>query len=289
MRGATMDNPGCEWIRSRLPLCAGAGDGLHDPDDDGGDLGVEDRRAIERHLAECPGCRGRRAELADAMGALAVTADALPTAPEAPSLWAALERRIAAQPPRAGVEPGRARHREPAAGPGPDWAALDDERPLQLAWRQDTVREAAEAVGLVARPGRSGVSGRFPGGPWRVAGVSLAASILLLMVVMPVLWRLRSSAEAKMLANAEPVPPMVGPPVPTRAELADADIPAVEEGGELDGRQLAQAEPIKPPPDPGPAADAPAAGKAGSSPRIGFDLEHVTPMPPGGRDDKPVY
>jgi len=284
--GATMDNARCEWIRSRLPLFAGVGDGLDGPDDDGGDLDVGDRRAIERHLAGCPGCRGRRADLEGAMGALAAIAGGLPAgSSDATSLWPALERRIAARAPRAGIDPGGMRYREPAAGRGPDWAALDDERPLQSAWLQDTLREAAEAVGLGARPG---IAGRIRGGPWRVAGVSLAASILLLLVVLPVTWRLRSGAEARMLANAEPVAPMVGPPAPTDVELAEIEAPAPAKRRGIDARELAQAEVIKRPADPAPAADAAAGGKAGSS-RFGYDLEHVTPMPPDGRDAKSVY
>ena len=118
MMGTTMDNSSCEWVRGRLPLCMGAGDGPDDPGDDGGDLGVEDRRTIERHLAACPGCREHRSELAGALGALAVAAGALPVVPDAPSLWPALERRIAAHqasrrferaPGSGSRPPGRAR------------------------------------------------------------------------------------------------------------------------------------------------------------------------------------
>ena len=246
MRGSTMDNSSCEWIRGRLPLSMGGGDDLHDPDDDGGDLGLEDRRTIDRHLAECARCREHRSELADALGVLAAAAGALPVVPDAPSLWPALERRIAAR--QACGDSSNARKREPAAGAGPIWAILDDERPLQSAWRHDTLREVAEAAGWGTRPDRSARAGRDRSGrsplglgvSWRVAGVSLAASILTLLVVLPVAWRLQGGAEARMAANATPVAPLVGPPAPDGAEVADLDTPAPEVERDLDARQLAR-------------------------------------------------
>ena len=293
MRDSTMDNSSCEWIRGRLPLSMGNGDDVHDPGGDGGDLGLEDRRTIDRHLAECAGCREHRSELAGALGALAAAAGVMPVVPDAPSLWPALERRIAARRP--GGDSADARKRESAAGSGPIWAILDDERPLQSAWWHDTLREVAETAGWGTRPERSvragrGRSGRSPlglCGTWRVVGVSLAASILTLLVVVPVAWRVRAGAEARMLANAVPVPPLVGPPAPTRTEVVDLDTPAPKVEQDLDARQLAQAEPIKPPADPTPAAAS--GSKPGAVSRFGYDLEHGTPMPPDGRDAKPVY
>jgi Putative zinc-finger len=295
MRGTTMDNPSCEWIRGRLPLCMGAGDGLHDPGDDEGDLDVEDRRAIERHLAWCSGCREHRSELAGALGALAATAGALIVVPDAPSLWPALERRIAAREVRG--DTAKARKRGPAAGSGPIWAILDDEGPLQSAWLHDTLREVAEAVGLGARPERSSRAGRDRSGrspwvlgvSWRVVGVSLAASVLTLLVVVPVAWRLRAGAEARMHAFAVPVGPLVGPPAPSAAEVADRHAPVPEVQRDIDARELAQAEPIKPPADPTPRANAAAGGKSEASSRFVYDLEKGNPMPPDGRDAKPVY
>jgi hypothetical protein len=295
MKGSTMDNSSCEWIRGRLPLSMGVGDELQDPGDDGGDLGLEDRRTIDRHLAECPGCREHRSELAGALGALAAAAGALPVMPDAPSLWPALERRIAAR--RACGDSTDARKREPAVGAGPIWTILDDERALQSAWRHDTLREVAEAAGWGTRPDRSAGVGRDRSGwsslvavgSWRVVGVSLAASILTLLVVLPVAWRLQGGAEARMLANAAPVAPMVGPPAPGEFEVADLDAPAPASERDLDDRQLARAEPIRPPADSTPSADAAAGGKLGAASRFGYDLEHGTPMPPDGRDAKPVY
>src|SRR5262245_66313338 len=128
MRGTTMDKPGCEWVRGRLPLWIGDGG---DSDDDGGDLSAEDRRAIEGHLRGCAGCRAHQAGLAGALEALAVTAGTAPAVPDAPSLWSSLERRIAAHHP--GDDPRPSRAWDPVAAGGPVWTALDDERPLRSA------------------------------------------------------------------------------------------------------------------------------------------------------------
>lgn len=273
MRGRTMDNSYCEWIRGRLPLYAGAGDG---PADDGVDLVAADRRAIERHLAGCPACRGRRSELVGALGALAVTAGEPPIAPDAPSLWPALERRIAGH--RACGASGTPGRRDPGA----IWEALDDDRPLRSAWVQDTLREVVESAGLGPRPGRSA-------GPWRVVGASLAASVLVLLVVVPVAFRLRAGAEARMLAYSLPVAPLVGPPAPPPGSEATARDPlALEDERDPAAGQLAQAEPIKPPPPADPPARAATEGRPSAS-RFGYDLEIGNPMPPDGRDAKPVY
>lgn len=286
--GTTMDKAFCEWVRSRLPLCVGAGDTPGDPDDDGADLGIEDRGAVAYHLADCPDCRAHRAELAGALDALAATADAVPVAPDPSSLWPALQRRIAAHPP-VGADPAQDRGGEPAAdraGSGSIWGALDDDRPLKAAWMRDTLKELAEAAGGAVRPSLA------PGVSWRVVGSSLAASILAALVVVPVTWRLRDASEARMVANAVPVRALVGPPAPA-VEVTATDAPAPKVDRDIPARELAQAEPIRPPADPAPAAaptaPEPARGEPATSSRLGFDLEHGTPMPPDGRDAKPIY
>ena len=166
MMGTTMDNPTCEWIRGRLPLGLGSGEGLDRPGGEGDDLGSDEHRAIGRHLAGCPGCRRHRSELADALGALAVAAGTVPVRPDTPSLWPALQRRIAALPTGGvPVEDGA----DPADGPAPPWTSLDDDRPLRSAWMQDTLSEVAESAGLVSWPERwperwAGLPRSDPGG-----------------------------------------------------------------------------------------------------------------------------
>jgi hypothetical protein len=278
MMGTTMVNPSCEWIRGRLPLSLGDGEAPDPPGDEAVDLGLEDRRAIERHLADCPGCRRHRSELAGAIGALAVAAGAVPVAPDAPSLWPSLERRITAR--ALGGDPVGVRRAEPVD-------RLDDDRPLRSAWNRDTLRELAETAGLGAWPGPPRL------GSWRVVGVSLAASALMIMVVVPVSWQLRAGAEERMLVNAEPAPAPVGPPAWLASSPADADAPAPDPGERrrLPARERLQAAAIQPPAGPTPVAVAPAAAasKPQESSLLGFDLEPGTPMPPDGRDARQIY
>ena len=221
----TMDNPACEWVRGRLPLWTGFGDGADDPSDDGGDLGVEDRRSIGRHLKGCPGCREHRSALSRSMEALdrrvglvadrsgcAVIVGLAGAADRGPSIRT----------------PARRRNRPGSRPPAGNWrlASLDGERPLQSAWMQDTLRELLDAAGLGALGDRSGSAGRGPSmrspraatGRWRIAGASLAASVLALLVVLPASWRQRAGAEARIRENAAPVAAMVELPAgaPTR-------------------------------------------------------------------------
>lgn len=291
----TMDNPGCEWVRGRLPLWTGFGDGADDSSEDGGDLGIEDRRSIGRHLKGCPECRAHQSRLACSMEALAVAAGSLPIAPDVPSLWRSLEQRIAAHHSHDGSEnrPGR----EATVVGEPDLSLLDAERPLQSAWMQDTLREVLDVAGLGALgdrfgdPGRghSARSPRLASGRFRIVGASLAASILALLVVLPASWRQRAGAEARIRENAAPVDAVVGLPAappPEATLLAESD--PDDEPGIAEG-QLAQAEPDHSRAEPTPAADSPAVTKPVAPTRFGYDLEHGTPMPPEGRDVKPVY
>jgi len=291
MRGTTMDNPGCEWIRGRLPLWIGDGDGS---DEDGGDLSVQDRRTIEGHLRECPRCRERQTGLARALEALIVAAGVPAMAPDEPSLWPSLERRIAAQ--HRGDDPGMHRVREPVAGGSRVWPTLDDERPLRSAWRRDTLREVVEAAGLgvLSDPsegacrGRPGRSPRVVGGGWRIVGASLAASVLALVVVWPTAWRRQAAAEATILANAAPAASPGGPPAPDEPAAEALEDPAPGAHRHIPTDQLAQAE-IRPPAEPPSAADAKAGPRPEPPVQFDYDLDHGTPMPPDGRDAKPVY
>lgn len=77
-----MGNEHCRWVRDRLPLLAGD------------DLGVEDRRGVERHLIGCLGCRGHRRSFDGALLALRSVALTSPVRPDASSLWPGLARQI---------------------------------------------------------------------------------------------------------------------------------------------------------------------------------------------------
>lgn len=72
----------CSWVLRRLPLL------------DGGELAMDERRRVERHLIGCPDCRDRRSASVDSLSALRAFAEASPARPDAPSLWPALARQI---------------------------------------------------------------------------------------------------------------------------------------------------------------------------------------------------
>jgi len=285
-----MDNPGCEWIRGRLPLWVGDGDGS---DDDGGDLSVQDRRTIEGHLRECPRCREHQGGLARALEALTITAGVPAMAPDEPSLWPSLEHRIAAQ--HRGDDPGMHRVRGPVAGGSRVWPTLDDERPLQSAWRRDTLREVVEAAGLgvLSDPSegvRRGRSPRVVGGGWRIVGTSLAASVLALVVVLPTAWRRQAAAEATILANAAQSASPDGSPAPNESPATEVeDLAPSRAHRHIPTDELAQAEPIRPPAEPRSAVDAKGGPRPEPPVQFDYDLDHGTPMPQDGRDEKVVY
>ncbi len=97
----------CRWARRRLPLLAG------------GDLLVDERRKVERHLIGCPDCRDRRDASEGALSALRAIASEPTARPDAPPLWPELARQIRQSrhvPPRPAWWP------LPRLAPGP-WPA----------------------------------------------------------------------------------------------------------------------------------------------------------------------
>lgn len=77
----TLDHQ-CRWVKRRLPLLAG------------GELEVQERRSVERHLIGCPDCRARRDSSAEALVALHRLGEEAPPPIDAPSLWPELARQI---------------------------------------------------------------------------------------------------------------------------------------------------------------------------------------------------
>lgn len=290
MMGTTMDKSSCQWVRGRLPLWVGFGDVARDPSGDGDDLSALDQRSIEAHLEVCAACREHRSGLASAREALGRAAVAPPLAPDTPSLWPALEQRIAASRSH---DPARTSPvRESVVERARAWAALDDDRPLRAAWMQDTLREVVEAAGLRTgqvpdRPGRghSAPSSRAARGRWWIVGSSLAASILAMLVVLPVAWRLRSAAESRIRDNTTPVAMPAGLVDSPEDEVPDLVEPAPVRPRDVPAGQLARAESVKLPADPSASPDL----KSDSPLRYGYDLENGIPMPLDGRDAKPAY
>jgi hypothetical protein len=290
-----MGNPSCEWVRDWLPLLAGDGEEISGED---GDLSVEDRRRMERHLGECTSCRQHRAALAGALSILGAIAAEPPVGPDTGSVWPGLEGRI-----RRHHERERSRWMGALRASCPQglrvtadrlyrgWGEIRSQFPFQMAWARDSVREFLDARLRVLKP--DPVLGRdFPlRGAFPRLAFGLGLAFLALLIIVPLVHRRQSRAEAQIAANAAPIPGANIPP----AELQD-EPQVASNAPEADPRpadSLAQA-------DPPPAADAPAAGQgqgaaarpsaaASPTPPYYFDLEHGIPMPPDSRGGKPAY
>jgi len=297
--GTTMGNPACDWVRARLPLWVGVNDDPTEQNGEGDDLSPEDRRSIEGHLGACPGCRQHQVDLELAYSALAGAAGSLLVAPDAPSLWPVLERRMEAHDARTRPPSLRARHCVTDRGRR-DLTDLDGERPLRSAWMRDSLGEILEGAGLSRRGTRPGNGldespDRGPQAPapsgWRpawITGAGLAAAILALVIALPAVRRQHSDAQSIIHANAEPLTHPVVPEVPVKAEdPAPADV--ADDRASIPARELAQAEPIPVPQAPATAHEGSPASKTATPSRLNFDLEHGTPMPPDARGAKPVY
>jgi Putative zinc-finger len=279
--GKTMSNPGCEWVRVCLPLWVGDSADRTEQNGEEGDLSASDRQAIERHLEDCASCRRYRTTLDQALGALAIAAAELPVEPQAPSLWPALERRIASHDARISSRWLRAagRFTDPMTRA---WGALHGERALRQAWTRDSLREAFRG-----RQRQGYESRRRPG---LVLGISLAASILVAIIGVPALHRQWADAQARIAANAAPLADPGVSPLP--AEEDSFENPDPDEVNDVAANPLVQTEPAR-------TSETPVAGLDGASApkpspaspprRFGYDLEHGTPMPPDAREPKPVY
>jgi hypothetical protein len=118
----------CRWVRHRLPLLIG------------GELGIDERRKVERHLIGCLDCKGHREASNDALSALRSFAEVAPARVDPPSLWPALSDQIR-----------QSRHVKPT----PSWW----EAPLPRAWAAACL--AMALIGMIAAP-LSLLSGREP-------------------------------------------------------------------------------------------------------------------------------
>ncbi len=297
--GTTMGNPACEWVRALLPLWVGVNDDPTERNGEGDDLSPEDRRSIEGHLGACLSCRQHRLDLDRAYSALAGAAGSLLIAPDAPSLWPLLERRMEAHDARTRPPWIRAVQRVTDRGLRA-LTDLDGDRPIRSAWMRDSLGEILEGAGLGRRgtqprngpgepPGRGqGAAAQSGWRPGWVAGAGVAAAILALVIVLPAVRRQHSDAQSVIRANAEPLADNRVPEVPGTAEdPATPDI--TDDRASIPARELAQAEPIPVPQAPAPAHEGSPASKTAPPSRLNFDLEHGTPMPPDARDAKPVY
>ncbi len=273
-----VDNRDCEWVRARLPLLVGDGaaDGP-DADGQGGDLAPGDGFEIERHLACCASCCQQRVALERAMTALVAAAEFMPVETDVPSLWPALERRIAKLEKRQASGWLRA-----LRGLADRWVpigtVLDSERPLRLAWMRDAVVES------IHRRKQWALS------PERRSALliqsSIAAAALVVLIALPVVRRQWVDAQSTIAGNAAPLPDpvVVSAPDDNPPPLADPG-----DDGEPPARQLAEVDPARMPEISGLGPDGAALPRQGPQTRFGFDLERGISQAPDGRESKPVY
>jgi hypothetical protein len=328
MNGAT-----CRWVCERLPLFVEERDDLSA---DQGSLGAEACERIGRHLAACEDCRARESALAEVVSVLGAVAGDVPAEAGVGSLlpgvseqirwheeqsrsaWARLWRVLGISG-LLGVRPRPLRA----------YASLRCERPLQLAWLRDSLRERlAEPLALVRMaPAACRRDMRPPA--FRLdlgAGLAIAGMLLFAFVLAGSVHQRRFQAQSQIAANAAPIPGMgMGMGVPRMDAAPVPDLLAAETMTRTEDNRAdepiqtpraAQPEPLAvalasapaahagsspvfkpagiaaPPGTAAPAATPSAvASSAGSSPapRYDFDLEHGTPMPPETRGGKPAY
>ena len=275
-----MGNHKCEWIEARLPLWVDNGDcdGSTEVSGERGDLTAKERQQIEQHLAGCARCQRRRLALEQALGALAVAANHVPIAPDAPSLWPLLEQRIADSDTSGGGRWSLASGRSTARSVRP-WANLDSVRPLRQAWTRDTLAEM-----LAGSNQPTSESKRFSTSLFKTGAV--AAAVLVTLTGMWMAHRDRAIAENIILANSMPL----ADPLPVTAVAEEAPSENVDrDKDDVPINQLAEAEPPRSPESASPSRVEATVPKPSIHTRFGFDLEHGIPMPPDSREAKPVY
>lgn len=253
----------CGWTRDRLPLLAEE-EGSAAPSGVG--PSPAERRLIAAHLNRCGGCRDHLGSLRGVLDVLERAAAESPVDPRSPSLWPALEARIAAAESR------------PSAPPSV-WARLSSRAlPPEL-------RAALERTARRLEFPRDEWPTPLTGGRLTIApGLAAAAALLIALTVVPRLQSWRADSEAGIAAAEAPLPSLAGPPRP--AALPDrVDLLEVVEVGEADesrasaigSESLAQ---NTTPPSP-PRADESAETPADAVRRYDFDLERGVPMPRG--------
>jgi len=252
---------GCRWTRDRL---------LPPTEELGGlaPTAPGERRLIDAHLERCGDCRDHLESLRGALAALELAAADSPVDPRSPSLWPALEARIAAEARRAeAIPPSR-------------WARLSS-RALPPSLRA-TLRRTARRLEVP----RDEWPTRLTQRPMVVGpGLAAAASLLIVLTAQPRIQAWRADSEARIAEAEAPVAifveePNPAPPTPARVEFFEMMEPGeVEEpsastiGVESLARNTAPPSPVPTDPSAEPPSDAVR--------RYDFDLERGVPMPRG--------
>jgi hypothetical protein len=275
--GKTKEDAGCDWVRARLPLWVGDLDVQTDGNGEGGDLNSVEHERIERHLEHCATCRRHRTNLERALETLAAGAADLPVEPQTPSLWPALKRRIQDrhQPvPSPWIRVARALTNQWAGG----LTEFTTDQPVRRAWARDSL----QAIFTSRESGPLGSKQRA-----RLAlGLSLIASLLIAVIMVPGLWREWANAQSTIKANASPLADrgasLKEPALEPRPEPTRSDDSQVQD-------EVVQAELVRSVEPTGGGVNSSAEAKPAAPARLGYDLEHGIPMPPDARESKPVY
>jgi len=303
-KGMIMGRPSCDWVHERLPLLVDDSDGISC---EGNDLSVEDRCRLEHHLAECASCRQHRAALEKAIAILSIAATEMTAGLRTPSLWPMLEERIQHHHAQSrstwlralrSICPEGIRITADRFIRGCDH--LRGDLPLQLAWTRDSLGDfLAGRAWFAFSSGRSrhgaahrSVTPRFG------LGFSLAMAGMVVLFLVVVIQQRKTLAEARIAANAVPVPSLELP-LPELPEASKDVVTATSSSTVArasDSLALASPPVLPAAPSMGQIATAKTAATAtttatsATSPtRYDFDLEHGTPMPPETRGGKPAY
>jgi hypothetical protein len=251
--GISMGNRQCGWVRARLSLWVGDGGFRANASNnaEGGDLVAEERRDIQRHLALCTSCREHQLALEQAFGALSAASALAPVDPHVPSLWPMLEQRIA--------------HRDTITIPRrlqtgsaladrlvQTWTACDHKRPQ--------LRSFLVHIGI--------------------------ASFLATLVTSTVARWQWLNAQALIVGNTAPLPQVAMPAYSVDEPLANAS--DSEDDGDVLATHLAEADLVRLPETSGPRSGV-LPTKPANHTRLGYDLDHGTPVAPDTRESKPIY
>jgi len=259
------DPIGCRWTRDRLlPLV----------DEPGGlapsRLGSAERHLIDAHLEGCGDCRDYLESLRGALGALELAAAEPPVDPRSPSLWPALQARIAAEARRAESAPPTLWARLSSRTLSPNLRAAFERAARRLEFPRDEwparLTQGASALG---------------------PGLAAAAALLVLLTAQTRLQAWRADSESRIAEAEAPLAifaerPSPAPMVPARVEFFEVIEPGelnkpsklgVGVGVEGLARNTASPSPIPADPSAETASDA--------APRYDFDLERGVPMPRG--------
>jgi hypothetical protein len=303
-KGMIMGRSSCDWVHDWLPLLVDDSDGLACK---GNDLNAEDRRLIEQHLTECSSCRQHRAALEQAIAVLSLAAADMTAGLRAPSLWPRLEARIQRH-----QEQSRSRWLRTLRALCPEEIRLTADRffcgcgqlrsnlPLQLTWTRDSLGDfLANRAWPVFSGSRSRLGRTFRFVTPRVGfGFSLALAGMIMFLLVVVMQRWQTQAEARIAADTVP-PPSMQLPLPELPEASEDVVTATSSSTvSRASDSLSLASPAIPAAaaSMGQVATAETASTittttatATSAPRYDFDLEHGTPMPPESRAGKPAY